>query len=170
MALPSTQTESDPDVTNSLEIKDAQLIFNAIWADLESEFSHENLRFPKEIILLGGAPGSGKGTNTEFIMKARGFTCVPIVVSSLLDSPEARRLIDGGNMVGDREVIGILFKKMMEPEFQDGCVLDGFPRTTVQVECMKLLVAKIAGLHREFANTPQGGQFRRRAQIARLRQ
>lgn len=161
MALPSTQTESDPDVTNSLEIKDAQLIFNAIWADLESEFGHENLRFPKEIILLGGAPGSGKGTNTEFIMKARGFTCVPIVVSSLLDSPEARRLIDGGNMVGDREVIGILFKKMMEPEFQDGCVLDGFPRTTVQVECMKLLVAKIAGLHREFANTPQGGQFRR---------
>ena len=31
--------------------------------------------FPKEIILLGGAPGAGKGTNTAFIAKARSLTC-----------------------------------------------------------------------------------------------
>ena len=53
---------------SEVEIKDAQLIFNAVWNDLEEEFGVENLRFPKEIILLGGAPGAGKGTNTEFIM------------------------------------------------------------------------------------------------------
>ena len=39
---------------NDLEIKDAQLIFGAVWQELEAEFGRENLRFPKEIILLGG--------------------------------------------------------------------------------------------------------------------
>jgi hypothetical protein len=46
--------------------------------------------FPREILWLGGAPGAGKGTNTAFIMKERHLTAKPIVVSDLLDSPEAR--------------------------------------------------------------------------------
>ena len=84
-----------------VEIKDAQVIFSAVWKDLEDEFGVEKLRFPKEIILLGGAPGAGKGTNTEFIMKARGFTCPPIVVSALLDSPEAKALeVATAGMIG----------------------------------------------------------------------
>ena len=51
-----------PGRSPDLEIKDAHLIFSAVWQDLEEEFAREKLRFPKEIILLGGAPGSGKGT------------------------------------------------------------------------------------------------------------
>ena len=145
----------------NLEIKDAQLIFNAVWSDLEEERGRENLCFPKEIILLGGAPGSGKGTNTEFILKARGLTCPPIVISALLDTPEMKRLKDGGNMVGDREVVALLFRKLIEEQFRDGAVLDGFPRTHVQVECMKLLVARIAQLHREYTKTPLATNFRR---------
>lgn len=144
-----------------LEIKDATLIFTDVWADLESEYGYENLRFPKEIILLGGAPGSGKGTNTGLILKARGLTCPPIVVSDLLDTPEMKRLKDGGNMVGDREVVAIVFRKLIEDQFRDGAVLDGFPRTHVQVECMKLLVAKIGQLHREFKETTMARNFRR---------
>ena len=46
---------------NDLEIKDAQLIFASVWQDLETEFGRDKLRFPKELILLGGAPGAGKG-------------------------------------------------------------------------------------------------------------
>ncbi|MDF1658386.1 MAG: nucleoside monophosphate kinase [Verrucomicrobiales bacterium] len=148
-------------VLTDVEIKDAQVIFNAVWKGLVDERSIENLRFPKEIILLGGAPGSGKGTNTGFIMKARGFTCPPIVVSSLLNSPEAKALKDSGQLVGDREVMGILLRKMLEPEFRDGAVLDGFPRTKVQVECMKLLVKMISKLHREYMDTELAVHFRR---------
>ncbi|MDA0812320.1 MAG: nucleoside monophosphate kinase, partial [Verrucomicrobia bacterium] len=143
-----------------VEIKDAQIIFGAVWKDLQAEFGIENLRFPKEIILLGGAPGAGKGTNTAFIMKARGFTCPPIVVSELLDSPEARALKDNGMLVGDREVMGILLRKMLGEEFRDGAVLDGFPRSKVQVECMKLLVKKISFLHRKYAETALAAFFR----------
>jgi adenylate kinase len=145
---------------SDLEIKDAQLIFGSIWRELEAEFGHEKLRFPKEIILLGGAPGAGKGTNTAFIAKVRGLTCSPIVISSLLKSPEAKALKDAGNMVGDRDVIGLVLRELLRAEYHDGVILDGFPRTNVQVECLKLLVDKMHALRREFYNTPLSIHFR----------
>lgn len=143
-----------------LEIKDAQVIFNTVWEDLAEEVGRPNLRFPKELILLGGAPGSGKGTHTRFVMQARGLTCDPIVVSDLLTSPEATRIKDQGRMVGDKEVIMILFRKLLEPQFRDGAIIDGFPRTRVQVECLKMLVHNVNMLHKEFSNTEQAIYFR----------
>ena len=147
---------SDPE----LEIKDAQLIFNSVWSELEADFGRENLRFAKELILLGGAPGSGKGTQTQFILNARGLTCDSIVVSSLLTSPEAQKIKKQGGMVGDREVVGLVFRKLLDKEYRDGAVLDGFPRTKVQVECLNLLVARMKQLRREFYDTPMRIHFR----------
>src|SRR5436190_18978728 len=112
---------------SDLEIKDAQLIFESVWQELQTEFGVGKLRFRKEIILLGGAPGAGKGTNTSFIAKTRGLTCPPIVISTLLDSPEAKALKDVGNMVGDREVVGLVLRRLLRPEYHHGVVLDGFP-------------------------------------------
>jgi adenylate kinase len=143
-----------------LEIKDASLIFSSVWQELEANFGRSELRFPKEIILLGGAPGAGKGTNTDFIKKTRMLTCAPIVVSALLDSPEARALKNAGNMVGDREVVNLILRALLKPEYRDGVILDGFPRTKVQVECLKLLVDKMQALRREFYSTPLGIHFR----------
>jgi adenylate kinase len=145
---------------NDLEIKDAHLIFEAVLQGLEADFGRENLRFPKEIILLGGAPGAGKGTNTAFIAKTRSLTCAPIVMSALLDSPGARAVKDAGHMVGDREVVGLLLRELLRAEYRDGVIIDGFPRTTVQVECLKLLVDQMHALRREYFNTPLGIQFR----------
>ncbi|MBL9185976.1 MAG: nucleoside monophosphate kinase [Opitutaceae bacterium] len=149
-----------PSKLSDLEIKDAHLIFSSVWQDLEADFGRENLRFPKEIILLGGAPGAGKGTNTAFITKSRGLTCAPVVVSALLDSPEARALKNAGNMVGDREVVGLLLRQLLRPEYRDGVIIDGFPRTKVQVECLKLLFDKMQALRREFYDTPLSIHFR----------
>lgn len=149
-----------PAKMSDLEIKDAHLIFGGVWEKMEADFGRENLRFPKEIILLGGAPGAGKGTNTAFITKTRGLTCEPIVISALLDSPEARALKNAGNMVGDREVVGLLLRQLLRPEYRDGVILDGFPRTKVQVECLKLLVDKMHALRREFYSTPLSIHFR----------
>ena len=146
---------------NDLEIKDARVIFEPVWEVLEETIGRDALRFPKELILLGGAPGSGKGTQTRFIMNVRGLTCQPIVMSELLTSPEAQRIKDQGGLVGDKEVFAILLKELLEPQFRDGAVIDGFPRTQVQVECLKLLVDKIHHLHSEFAGTPLATDFRR---------
>lgn len=147
--------------TFELEIKDAHVIFDTVWEALEEEVGHENLRFPKELILLGGAPGSGKGTHTRYIMRARGLTCPPIIISQLLTTPEATRIKDMGQMVGDTEVIGILFRELLKEKYRDGALLDGFPRTRVQVECLKMLVDQINQLNNEYADTEWAIHFRR---------
>jgi len=157
---PVTQEPPPKPAAQDLEIKDAQLIFNGVWKELETDYGRENLRFPKELILLGGAPGAGKGTNTDFVRELRDITAKPIVVSALLDTPEARAIKARGGMVLDRDVVGILLRKLLEPEQQNGAILDGFPRTKVQVECLKLLYDEMIGLRRDFADTQYAIHFR----------
>ena len=147
--------------TPELEIKDAPLIFGQVWNRLVQERGLENMVFPKEIMWLGGAPGSGKGTNTPFILRERGLTAAPIVVSDLLDSPDMRALKDRGQFVGDREVIEVLLRKLLEPAYQTGVVVDGFPRTKVQAEAVKLLHDQIMQLRTIYWGTPTGKRFRR---------
>ena len=154
------QRPSTAHSTPDLEIKDAQLIFNRVWKELEQECGRENLLFPKELILLGGAPGSGKGTNTAFICHVRGITAPPIVISQLLGSPEAEKIKAHGGMVGDEEVLRLLLLELLKPEFRDSAVLDGFPRTNVQVECLKLFYDQMVLLRREFSDSPRAHHFR----------
>ncbi|MCP5537346.1 MAG: nucleoside monophosphate kinase [Akkermansiaceae bacterium] len=158
--MPVSTTDSSPKKSPDLEVKDAQIIFNSVWDALEAERGREKMRFPKELILLGGAPGSGKGTNTAYICKVRDISSEPIVVSSLLDTPEMRSLKAEGHMVGDREVVDILFRKLLNPSYREGVVLDGFPRTKVQVECIKMLYDKMVTLRREFEDTPLKVHFK----------
>jgi adenylate kinase len=158
------QTPGDTDVTqvgNGLEIKDAALIFSQVWRRLEQDIGRPRLRFPKEIMWLGGAPGSGKGTNTPFILRERGLTARPIVMSDLLDTPEMQALKDQGKLVGDREVIEVLLRQLLRPEYQSGVVVDGFPRTKMQVDAVKMLHEKMLELRGEFFGTPHGPGFRR---------
>jgi adenylate kinase len=138
-----------------------RIIFNQAWDALQEQVGREYLRFPKEIILLGGAPGAGKGTQTQFISETRGLTCPPIVISDLLTTPEMERIKAQGGMVGDREVLSVLLRTLLDEIYRDGVILDGFPRTSVQVEFLKLLVDKISALHDEFATTPLAIHFRR---------
>lgn len=160
MPSPSPEPIAQAAAPADLEIKDAQLIFNHVWKQLEADLGRDQLRFPKELILLGGAPGAGKGTNTNFIRELRGITAEPIVVSALLDSPEAQKLKAQGGMVGDREVVGILIRKLLEPEQQNGAILDGFPRTKVQVECLKMLFDEMMRLRRDFSDTAEAAHFK----------
>jgi adenylate kinase len=156
---PSTSTT--PQAWNpDLEIKDAQLIFKRVWEGLETDHGRMKLYFPKELILLGGAPGSGKGTNTEFICSVRGISAPAIVISDLLNSTEAQQIKANGGMVGDEEVLRLLLNELLQPQFRDSAVLDGFPRTTVQVECLKLLYDQMIALRREFSNTAKAHLFR----------
>ena len=147
-------------VSTDLEIKDAQLIFQQIWADLIKKFGEGNLRFPRDIIWLGGAPGSGKGTNTPYILKMKGITAPPIVISKLLTSPEANRIKDSGAMVGDREVVNLLLYQLLNPMYESGVVVDGFPRTKVQVECIKLFYYKMIELRKKFLHTQTDKHFK----------
>jgi adenylate kinase len=149
-----------PRVQEIVEVKDAPVIFNDIWHMLVAEAGgEENLRFPKEIVWLNGAPGAGKGTNTRFIMEFRDLTAPPIIVSNLLTSPTALKMINQGFLVGDREVLKLVFQELLRNQYQSGAVVDGFPRTEVQVACLKLLYSKLDELRKRYRNTPLASQF-----------
>jgi adenylate kinase len=150
-----------PSAAPELEIKDAPLIFGQVWNRLLSERGLENMAFPKEIMWLGGAPGAGKGTNTPFILRERGLTARPIVVSDLLDAPDMRALKDRGQLIGDRHVVEALLRELLKPDYQTGVVVDGFPRTKVQGETVKLLHDQIMQLRAQYWGTPTGKRFRR---------
>src|ERR1700722_11952255 len=156
----STQAKANP-TGRDLEVKDAQLIFAAVWDDLLERHGRDRLRFPRELIWLGGAPGAGKGTNTPFIARTRDITAAPIVISSLLTSPQAVAIKNAGKMVGDREVVGLLFDELLLPRYYEGVIIDGFPRTKVQVECLKMFYHTMLELHNECRVASPAHSFRK---------
>ncbi len=146
---------------DKLDLRNANQIFTAAWSELKKQYGRENLCFPKEIMWLGGAPGSGKGTNTPFILRERGLTADPIVMSALLDTPAMQELKDRGHLVGDYDAVKVLLEELLKEEYESGAVVDGFPRTKVQVECVRLLYQKMLELRKEFFDAPTGPSFRR---------
>jgi adenylate kinase len=125
----------------------ARDIFESAWRELETETNSAELNFPKEIFWLNGAPGAGKGTHTASILRHLGHKNAPIVTSDLLQSPQARKLMDAGQLVGDFEVLGLLLRKLLEPQLREGVIVDGFPRTLVQVEFLRVFHAKLSVLN-----------------------
>jgi adenylate kinase len=68
---------------------------------------------------------------------------------------------NAGGMVGDREVIGLLFEELLLPCCHEGVIIDGFPRTKVQVECLKMFYHAMLELHSEYRATPLSRYFRK---------
>lgn len=126
---------------------EAVALFEAIWSGLEKDLGADALTFPREIFWLNGAPGAGKGTQTDAILGALGYSSAPVVMSDLLQTPEMEAIKASGGLVGDKEVISLIFRKLVLPEFRGGVLVDGFPRTAGQVACLKLLKKKLEALH-----------------------
>jgi len=100
--------------------------------------------FPREITWLAGAPGAGKGTNSSFIANTHGYNAPTIVMSSLLEGPECKRIKDAGGMVDDETVQRALLEELAKPEYREGVVVDGFPRTEKQAQWLCSLYDTVA--------------------------
>jgi len=145
---------------NSDTIRVPELIFQSAWQRLCSRAGgEEHVRLPAEIMFLGGAPGAGKGTMTPYIMYERGLTAEVIVMSNLLTSPAAKKIIDDGGLVSDMEVFGMLLDELASPAQLLGALVDGFPRTVTQVQLLKMLDAKMRSLNRNWDGTDLGLSF-----------
>ena len=145
---PPLRNTATPDLDDTARAA-ARNVFESVWHSLEEQHGQDSLIFPKEIMWLGGAPGSGKGTNTAFIQRERSLTSQPIVMSDLLQSPEAQAIKAAGGLVGDREVASILLHELLDEKYRaSGVVVDGFPRSSGQAHMLKLLHDKLFELHR----------------------
>merc|ERR1719242_1512881 len=128
---------------------DAKVTFELIFSEISAKMGgDENMVFPKDIMWLCGAPGSGKGEVTQWIMYQRGYHAEPIQISHILQGPEVEELKSAGKLVNDRIVLTILLERLLLPEYRTGVIVDGFPRTKLQAECIKLLFDRMLKLRR----------------------
>lgn len=101
-------------------------------------------------IILLGAPGSGKGTQAEFIEKylsVRSISTGNIIRSELKSGTklglEAKSYIEKGLLLPDEIVINMVKETVTKPEYKNGFILDGFPRTIAQAEALGRLNVNI---------------------------
>ncbi len=101
-------------------------------------------------IILLGAPGSGKGTQAEFIEKylsVRSISTGNIIRSELKSGTklglEAKYYIEKGLLLPDEIVINMVKETVTKPEYKNGFILDGFPRTIAQAEALGRLNVNI---------------------------
>ena len=101
-------------------------------------------------IILLGAPGSGKGTQAEFIEKHLSIKSIStgnIIRAELKSGTQlgnlAKSYIDKGLLLPDEVVIDIVKETVKKEEYKNGFILDGFPRTIPQAEALDNLGVKI---------------------------
>ncbi len=101
-------------------------------------------------LILLGAPGAGKGTVAKLLTAIDGS--VQISTGDILRGAvnagtdlgkEAQGYMSRGDLVPDSLIMGIMEKRLQEPDCAKGFLLDGFPRTIPQAEALKNLLAKL---------------------------
>ncbi len=101
-------------------------------------------------LILFGPPGSGKGTQAEFI--ADSYNLLHISTGDLFryelsnDTPLgqlAKSYMSKGELVPDEITIGMLHNKINANPEVEGYLLDGFPRTIAQAEALDILMSEI---------------------------
>jgi adenylate kinase len=94
-------------------------------------------------VILLGAPGAGKGT--QAVQVAEQANLIHIASGDLFrqvreSDSELGRLVksyyDKGELVPDDVVIRMILDRLQHEDCEDGCILDGFPRTLPQAEAL----------------------------------
>ncbi len=101
-------------------------------------------------IVLMGAPGAGKGTQSEFITKKYGISHIStgdMLREAMADKTptglEAASYINAGKLVPDDVVISIVKERLSKSDCEKGYLLDGFPRTIEQAKALNELTKEI---------------------------
>ena len=101
-------------------------------------------------LILMGAPGAGKGTQSANISEK--YHIPAIATGDILRAERkagtelgkiAQAYIDDGKLVPDSVVIGIIKKYMVDNNCENGFILDGFPRSIPQAEALEEMGIKI---------------------------
>ena len=92
-------------------------------------------------IILLGPPGSGKGTQAQNITSEYGY--IKLSTGDMLRAAsssgskiglELKAVINGGNLVSDEIVVGIVEERIFQNDCAVGYMLDGFPRNKEQAK------------------------------------
>jgi Adenylate kinase and related kinases len=100
-------------------------------------------------IIIFGAPGSGKGTQSELIKNNYDLTHIStgdVLRQEIKNETETGKLakifIDKGHLVPDELICDILDNILEGYKDSKGVILDGFPRTIPQAEALEKILEK----------------------------
>ena len=100
-------------------------------------------------IVIFGAPGSGKGTQSERIVEKYGINHIStgdVLRAEIKNGTElgktAKGYIDQGQLIPDELMIDILASVFDSFKDSKGVIFDGFPRTIAQAEALKKMLAE----------------------------
>ena len=101
------------------------------------------------VIIMLGAPGTGKGTVAGILTQKLGIPQVStgdIFRKHIKEQTELGKLADKyiskGHLVPDDVTIDLVKSRLQEEDVKDGIILDGFPRTVVQAEALDKMLAE----------------------------
>ncbi len=100
-------------------------------------------------IVLLGPPGVGKGTQAKVLAKQTGLVHVSsgdLFRENIKNQTELGRLaqsyINKGELVPDDMTIAMVKERIARPDCEMGAILDGFPRTPVQADALRKILAE----------------------------
>lgn len=100
-------------------------------------------------IVIFGAPGSGKGTQSARIVEKYGLNHIStgdVLRAEIKNGTElgktAKGYIDQGQLIPDSLMIDILASVFDSFTESKGVIFDGFPRTIAQAEALKVMLAE----------------------------
>jgi adenylate kinase len=100
-------------------------------------------------IIIFGAPGSGKGTQSELMIEKYGLDYIStgnVLREAIKEGNElgktAKDYIDKGQLVPDELIIQLIAKFLDEKKDSKGVIFDGFPRTIPQAKALKDLLTE----------------------------
>lgn len=101
-------------------------------------------------IVLLGAPGSGKGTQAQLLVKTYGVPQIStgdLLREAVAQGTElglrAKSAMDSGKLVDDATVLGMIRARLALPDAGNGFILDGFPRNIAQAQALAGMLAAI---------------------------
>src|SRR5580658_4835998 len=96
------------------------------------------------VILFLGAPGSGKGTQSSLLSAQLGIPCLStgeMLRAEAARNAKLRDILAAGSLVDDSVVCRAVSDRLKRELPSRGIILDGFPRTRRQAECLDQILA-----------------------------
>ena len=102
-------------------------------------------------VLLLGAPGAGKGTQSKKIMEIFGVPQIStgdLLRANVSQGTElgkrAKVIMEHGELVPDELVCNMVAERLLAPDCSRGFILDGFPRTVAQAQWLDHFLSRPA--------------------------
>ena len=101
-------------------------------------------------LILLGAPGAGKGTQAELLLEKLSIPAIStgnMLRDAMAHGTELGKKVkdymDGGLLVPDELIMGIVADRVAKPDCANGFILDGVPRTLAQAEALEAAGVRI---------------------------